>query len=145
TPLVFGGDQEVVNDDFGTVGEVPELCLPSHQRVRRLDRVSVLETEGRVLREERVTHGEKSRRAHARERHELCAVVVVNQCRMAMREGAAPSVLTGKANVRAALDERAERQRFTKGPVDFARLEQRQALCELAFELGVNSESFGRA
>ena len=100
-PLVLGRDEEVVDDDLGTVGEVTELCLPRHERVLRFDGVAVFKSKRRVLREERVAHGEETGRVHARERHELAAVLVVDQCGVAVRERAASRVLSRESNVRA--------------------------------------------
>ena len=57
-PLLLGRDDEVVDHDLRAVGEVAELRLPGDEGVGRLDRVAVLETEHRVLREQRVTDGE---------------------------------------------------------------------------------------
>ena len=42
-PLVLGSNQEIVDHDLSTVGEVAELGLPCDKRIRCLDRVTVLE------------------------------------------------------------------------------------------------------
>ena len=39
------GDEELVDHDLGAVDEVAELRLPEHERVRRGDRVAVLEAD----------------------------------------------------------------------------------------------------
>ena len=57
-PLVLGGDDELVDDDLGPVAEVAELGLPGDEGVLVLDRVAVLEAEGRVLREQGVVDKE---------------------------------------------------------------------------------------
>ena len=44
-PLLLGAGDELVDDDLGAVGEVAELGLPEHQRIRALHRVAVLEAE----------------------------------------------------------------------------------------------------
>ena len=44
-PLVFGGDEELVDDDLRAVDEVAELRLPGDERVLVDDRVAVLEAE----------------------------------------------------------------------------------------------------
>src|SRR5262245_35532954 len=54
SPLRPPGDDELVDDDLRAVDEVAELRLPEHERVRRCDRVAVLEGERGVLREGRV-------------------------------------------------------------------------------------------
>ena len=47
TPLVLGGDDELVDDDLGAVDEVAELRLPHHQRVGVGVGVAVLVTRAR--------------------------------------------------------------------------------------------------
>ena len=44
-PLVFAGDDELVDDDLGAVDEVAELRLPADERVAVGDRVAVLEAD----------------------------------------------------------------------------------------------------
>ena len=58
-PLRAAGDEELVDHDLGAVDEVAELRLPEDERVRRGDRVAVLEPERRVLRERRVVDLER--------------------------------------------------------------------------------------
>src|SRR6266576_5959623 len=65
-PFGEAGNQELIDHDFGAVGEVPELRLPQYQRVLGLDRVPVLEAETRVLRERAVV--ELERRLAVRQR-----------------------------------------------------------------------------
>ncbi len=122
-PLVLGDYQEVVDDDLGPIDEVTELRFPGHQRVRRLDRVAVLKAQRGVLRKERIAYREESWPAHARERHVLCAIVVVDQRRVSMRKRTSTCVLTGQAYVRSILQQRSNRQRLAKGPVDVTALE----------------------
>ena len=66
-PLREAGDEELVDDDLGAVDEVAELGFPQNERVRRRDRVAVLEAEARVLRKRRVVDLERGawRRAGA--------------------------------------------------------------------------------
>ena len=49
TPLRATRHDELVDDDLRAVDEVAELRLPQDERVRRGDRVAVLERERRVL------------------------------------------------------------------------------------------------
>ena len=53
-PLVFGADDELVNDDLGTVDEVAELRLPHDKPVRAVEAVAVLEAEHSCLRQRAV-------------------------------------------------------------------------------------------
>ena len=50
------GDDELVDRDLSAVHEVTELRLPEHERLRRGNRVAVLEADCRVLGERRVEH-----------------------------------------------------------------------------------------
>ena len=50
-PLRHACDDELVDHDLRAVDEVPELRLPQHERLRRRDRVAVLEPERSVLRQ----------------------------------------------------------------------------------------------
>src|SRR5438309_10993712 len=49
-PLRHSGDDELVDHDLCAVDEVAELGLPEDERLRRRDRVAVLEAEACVLR-----------------------------------------------------------------------------------------------
>src|SRR5882672_4096757 len=53
-PFRQPGDQELIDDHLGAVREIAELCLPQHQRVLRLDGVTVFEPQARVLGERAV-------------------------------------------------------------------------------------------
>ena len=44
-PLGFGGDDELVDDHLGSVGEIAELRFPEDQHVRGHQAVAVVETE----------------------------------------------------------------------------------------------------
>ena len=131
SPLDLGGDQEVVDDDLGPVDEVAELRLPGDEGLGCLDRVAVLEADGGVLGEQRVAHGEVAHLPRRLERigpdalqavpdvgqgHVLLAVGVVHQDRMAVAEGAAAGVLAGETDVDALVHQRADGERFGRGP-----------------------------
>jgi hypothetical protein len=58
-PTSSAGDEELVDHDLRAVDEVAELRLPEDERVRRRDRVPVLEPERRILRERRVVDLER--------------------------------------------------------------------------------------
>ena len=53
-PFALARRDELVEHDLRAVGEVAELRLPEHERVRLGERVAVLEAEHRLLREHRV-------------------------------------------------------------------------------------------
>src|SRR3989442_6254692 len=53
-PLGQAGDQELIDDHLGAVGEIAELRFPEHERVLRLDSVAVFESETAVFRQRAV-------------------------------------------------------------------------------------------
>src|ERR1039458_2609315 len=57
-PLLLARADELVDDRLGAVDEIAELGFPEDQRVRPGDRVAVLESDRRVLRQQRVIHVE---------------------------------------------------------------------------------------
>ena len=61
TPLVFGGDKEIVDYHLRTVGEVAELSLPADKRLRATPPSSRTQSERRILRQERIMDGEPAR------------------------------------------------------------------------------------
>ena len=124
-PLREPGDDELVEDDLRPVDEVAELGLPEHERLRRGDRIAVLEPDRGVLGQRRVVHLERRRRRlEMLHRRETLAGVRVVQDEVAMRERAALGVLTGQSD-RDALDEQAgKRERLGLAPVDPAFVER---------------------
>ena len=110
-PLRESRDQELVDDDLRAVGEVPVLRLPDHERLRRGDRISVLEAHGRVLGERRVVQLEAGSRAiKVLDGREWVARLRVEQGLVPLAEGAANRVLPRDADRHAVEEERAERQ-----------------------------------
>ena len=61
-PLRLARRDELVDDDLRAVGEVAELRLPQHQRLRIVARVAVLEAQHRGLRQHRVVDLERGLR-----------------------------------------------------------------------------------
>src|SRR5262249_55351169 len=78
------------------------------------------------------------------ERRVAALVLLVDQDRMPLREGAALAVLPGEADVMAFLQERTERQRLTGRPVDTgAAVNGLHAFLEEAGDGAVNAETIG--
>ena len=100
-PLDEAAGDELVADDLRAVDEVAELRLPQHQRVRRLDRVAVLEARGTRARDsgELYTSSAPLAPGEVLDRRELLAGVGVVQHHVAVRERAALAVLAGQADV----------------------------------------------
>ena len=144
-PLVLCGDDELVDDDLGSVGEVAELGFPQHECLRVRDRIAVLEAEHGVLAQQRVVHPEVRPVALAQflERGVFGTGFVIDEGRMSMAERAAARVLAGEAH-RGALDEKtAVGHRLAKRPVDLAALEHTVACRELLGELRMHREARG--
>ncbi len=143
-PLRATGDDELVDDDLGAVDEVAELGLPEHQRVRRGDRVAVLEGERRVLGQRRVVDLEGRVRLGQRlERGERLPGHRVVQDGVAVREGPALRVLTGEPDRDPLLEQRGECERLGLAPVDPALGDRLAAPLELLGELRIHLEAFG--
>src|SRR5690625_938489 len=93
SPLDLAGDDELVDDHLRTVGEIAELRFPDHHRRGVRGGVSVLESEYRLLGEQRVDYREVSGlRRHILERNVRRAVIGVMQHGMTVRERAATAV-----------------------------------------------------
>ena len=66
TPLGLAADDELVDHGLRDVGEVAVLRLPQNEGVLGVDRVAVLETHNRDLRERAVMHRERRLRIRQR-------------------------------------------------------------------------------
>ena len=119
-PLVLGGHDVLVDDDLGAVDEVAELRLPQHQGLGIRVRVSVLESDGGVLGQQRVVHPELLRTGQFRQRDPHPLVGVVDESGVPLAEGAASRVLAGQTHRTALQHQRAEGQRLAGGPFDVA-------------------------
>ena len=145
-PLGEPGGDELVDDDLRPVHEVPELRLPADERLRRRDRVAVLEADRRVLGQRRVVHLERRcRLAEMLDRRVALAVVHVVKDEVTVREGAALGVLACQPDGNAFHEERRERERLGLSPVDSpGRIRaghRRHAAPELAGELRMDREA----
>jgi hypothetical protein len=145
-PLRAARDDELVDHDLRAVDEIAELRLPDDERVRRRDRVAVLEADGCVLGERGVVDLE--RRGRGRERLERRVRLPghrVVEDGVAMRERAPLGVLAREADRDAVLEERGEGERLRVPPVDPALAECIAAALELPRELRVHLEAVGDA
>src|SRR6516225_2959184 len=117
-PFALAGGNELVEDDLGAVGEIAELRLPQGEGVRLGERIAVFEAQHRLLREHRIDDlVARLAGADGVEGRVTVLVLLVDQDRMALREGAALAVLAGQPDPRAVEEERAERQRLRRRPV----------------------------
>ncbi len=120
-PLGLARRDELVDDRLGAVGEVTELGLPQHERVRPGHRVAVLEAHRGELGQQRVVdvEGAGARLDLQRlQRRVLLAGVPVDQDRVPLAEGAAPAVLPGEADGPPVQQDRTERDGLGARPVD---------------------------
>src|SRR5699024_4291124 len=109
------------DDGLRTVDEVTELCLPHHQRFGVRYGVAVLEPDGCVLGQRRVINHDTSLfLGEILQWCVLCAVLAVDEYRMALSECATAGVLTGESDESAFQRERTEREQLAEGPVDAA-------------------------
>ena len=104
--------------DLRAVDEVAELRLPEHERLRRGDRVAVLEADARVLGERRVVDLERRRRVGADAGSASQRSPFVASCRTRWRcENVPRSVSWPVSRIGIAVDERATRTRAPRpGP-----------------------------
>ena len=116
-PFALARGDELVEHHLRAVGEVAELRLPQRQRVRLGERIAILEAEHRLFRQHRVDDLE-ARLAVAEmvERGVALLGLLVDQHRVALREGAALAVLAGQADRMAFVEQRAEGQRLARSP-----------------------------
>ncbi len=118
-PLAFARRDELVDHDLRAVGEIAELRFPQRQRIRLGERIAVFEAEHRLFREHRVDDlVARLAVADVVERDVARFGLLVDQHRVALREGAALAVLAGQTHREAFVEQRAERQRLGGRPVD---------------------------
>ena len=125
-PFAFARRDELVEHHLRAVGEVAELRFPQRQRVRLGGRIAVFEAEHGLFREHRVQHlVARLRVAQMIERRVARLGALIEQHRMALREGAALGILSGQPHRMAVQQQRAEGQRLAGRPVDaFAGLDR---------------------
>ncbi len=150
TPLGLTGADELVDDRLGAVDEVTELRLPQHQRVGVADGVAVLEADRGELGQRRVIDQELAAARSAvggggqqLQRGELRAVLMVDDHRVPLREGAAAGVLPGQPDQLALGHQRSQRQQFGERPVDLALVGHLAAPLQHRQHPRVHGEAFG--
>ena len=116
-PLALARRDELVEHHLRAVGEVAELRLPQRQRVRLGQRVAVFEAEHRLFRQHRVDDLVMGLvRSTMVERDVALFGLLVDQHRMALREGAALAVLARQAHRIALVEQRARRPAPRRSP-----------------------------
>ena len=102
------------------VAEVPELSLPQGQRIGISERIAILITEHRLLREERVDHlVGRLACADMVQRRVALAGRLVNHVAVALHESAAADILAGQAHREAFVEQAGKREMLRAAPVDF--------------------------
>ena len=131
------------NTHLRAIGEVAELRFPQRQRVRLGGGIAVLEAEHGLFRQHRVEHLEaRLLAAEMVERRVAFLGFLIEQHRMALREGAAFRILAGQAHPVAFLEQRAEGERLGGRPVDaLAGLDRLGAVIEEALDGLVDVEA----
>ncbi len=125
------------------IGEVAELRLPQDERGRVGEAVAVFEADHGRFRERAVDDLERRLSgADMVDRDVAFFGLLVDQHGVAMREGAAPAVLTGHPDMGPLGAQRGDRQRLGGRPVDAFAGFDRGALCfQLAGDLGVEAKA----
>ena len=57
-PFCFAGADELINNHLGAIGEIAELAVPDHQRVRFCRGIAVLESHHSFFGQQRIDHPE---------------------------------------------------------------------------------------
>ena len=118
-PLALAGRDELVEHHLGAVGEVAELRFPQGQRVGLGQRIAVFEAEHRHFGEHRIDDLVIGLAvADVVQRDVAGFGLLVDQHRMALREGAALRILARQAHRLALVEQRPEGQRLAGRPVD---------------------------
>src|SRR5262249_21282135 len=133
------------DDDLRAVGEVAELRLPEHQRMRIGEAVAVFEAEHRRFGERAVDDLERRLTLpHMIDWDVALFGFLVDEHGVALREGAAARILAGEANEGTLGTKRTEGERLARRPIDALAAFDRLALrLELTRDLAVEVETFG--
>ena len=144
-PLRLARRNELVDDHLRAVREVAELAFPDHQAIRIGGRVAVLETEHRLLGQQRIRDAETrlpGLQVLERDVRRTGALVVAH--RVPMEERAAAAVLAGEADLVAFLEQARVGERLGEAPVQhqLARRHLAPVIDDL-LHLAMQREAFG--
>ena len=116
-PFALARRDELVEHHLRAVGEIAELRFPQRQRIRLRGRIAVFEAEHGLFREHRVEHFvARLVVAQMIERRVARLGPLIEQHRMALREGAALGILARQPHRMAVEQQRAEGQRLGRSP-----------------------------
>ncbi len=116
-PLALARGDELVEHHLRAVGEIAELRLPQRQRVGLGQRIAVFEAEHGLFRQHRVDDlVARLLAAEMVERGVALLGLLVDQHRMALREGAALAVLAGQAHRMPSVQQRCRRPAPRRSP-----------------------------
>src|SRR5581483_2147851 len=142
-PLCLAGGNELVDDALGAIGEIAELRLPQHQRLRVGQRIAVFEPEHAELRKRAIANF-KAGTVHLAERNIFLAILLVDPHRVPLAEGASPTVLARQTHAVAFGEQASKRQCFGGCPVEpLAAPEHLLLGVEHALQGLVDREAFG--
>ena len=131
-PFALARRNELIEHNLRAVGEVAELRLPHGQRIRLGSRIAVFEAEHGFFRQHRVDDFvARLLAAELVERRVAVLGLLIDQHRVALREGAALGILARQPHRMAFLEQRAEGERLGGRPVDpFAGFDRLAAVIE---------------
>ena len=116
-PFPLAGGDELVDDDLRAVGEVAELRLPQHQRVRLGEAVAIFEAEHGLLGQHGVDHLElRLLFGDVLERGVFLLVLLIHQHRMTLGEGAALGILARQPDADSPRREACRRRATRRSP-----------------------------
>ena len=141
-PFALAGRDELIEQNLGAVGEIAELRFPQRQRIRLGQRIAVLEAEHGFFRQHRIDDFE-TRLAVTEivKRRVAFLVFLIDQHRVALREGAAFGILTRKPDPMRLAQQRTECERFGGRPIDpGAGLDRFAPIVEKAVQSAVQME-----
>ena len=145
TPFLFGGGQELIDDDLCAVGKISELRFPQSESVRVRDAVAIFESDHAEFAERTVEHFKRCLIFRDELQGNVAvAVFVIVEREVALAESAATAILAAQAYRRSFENQAAEGDGFSKCPIDgTVGGESFAAFADEAFELGMEVESCG--
>src|ERR1043166_390861 len=118
-PFVLTGSDVLIDYRLRDVIKVAELGLPQHQRISRVDRITVFKTEDARFGKSTIEDfkAPMPSPAHCRKRRTSRSGLRVVQHRMSLTESATARILAAQTNVRSIDHQRAESNCFRKCPI----------------------------